>query len=298
MILIIRFCIIIVIVLKNHHNKWRYHNHYYSKYYSCYCCYFYDYCDYRNNWYCFYHYCCYQYIVIICPTMIAIIVITIITTILIGSDGVRSGCAQKALQVLCTFYRAGAWEYAPCNMSAASSPSSTQVSPNLSENVSTVLGAKLLYTMWQLVQHDWARKSESEQQQSVRALKGLVALMDRSDLSKFLPQVYLLLLLLYFYLSLLYSSYRNLVSLRLQKQYAQFHVPFTSLTAWPFATQIPGDDHSRFRSEQQQVEGPPLSRRADGRAVQSSPSRNIKCKPDCSRTGLVRYFWIIFRWTW
>ena len=123
---------------------------------------------------------------------IIVIIIAIITIMLTGSDSIRSGCAQKALQVLCTLYRAGAWECAPCNMSAASSPSLTQVSPDLSENVSIVLSAKLLYTMWQLVQHDWARKSESEQQQSVRALKGLVALLDRSDLTKFLPQVYLL----------------------------------------------------------------------------------------------------------
>ena len=106
-----------------------------------------------------------------------------------GSDNVRSRAAQKALKVLCTLYRAGAWEYLSVEASTTLSPSPSKVSSVLSENVSAVLSTKLLYTMWQLVQHNWAKKSESEQQQSVRSLMGLVILLERSDLGKFLPQV-------------------------------------------------------------------------------------------------------------
>ena len=39
------------------------------------------------------------------------------------------------------------------------------------------------------VQHDWGKKSQREQQQSVRALREMIALLRHSDLSKFLPQV-------------------------------------------------------------------------------------------------------------
>ena len=39
------------------------------------------------------------------------------------------------------------------------------------------------------MQHDWSKKSASEQQQSVRALRELLALLRPCDIGKFLPQV-------------------------------------------------------------------------------------------------------------
>lgn len=39
------------------------------------------------------------------------------------------------------------------------------------------------------VQHDWGKKSPRSQQQSINALLQLVALLNHSDLCKFLPQV-------------------------------------------------------------------------------------------------------------
>ena len=103
----------------------------------------------------------------------------------LGSSDERRDAAHKALRVVCTLHRAGSWTAtAPRGAKAASATA-------LEENVAHYIPTLFYYVMANLLQSDWERRTQSQQEQSVRTLSELVKpqLLRQGNLAKYMPKI-------------------------------------------------------------------------------------------------------------
>lgn len=128
----------------------------------------------------------------------------------LGGTSTQADTALKALRVLCTLEQSKSWTVSLNRKSTKGSPPSQesipQVSSNLQENVSIAFNQNFFRIMANVIDYDWAKWTEDQRSQSVRALTRVVTMILETDMKKFLPKVrqerrtnFDLILLTYFY---------------------------------------------------------------------------------------------------
>ena len=95
----------------------------------------------------------------------------------------RKEAAYKSLRVVAAVHRVGKWSIGSKAKTEAS------VMSELNAHLADLLSGSFLYIMSNLLQHEWVHQTASQQEQSARALRGLVGLMKQTDLANLLPKI-------------------------------------------------------------------------------------------------------------
>ena len=101
----------------------------------------------------------------------------------LGSSERAHRRALKALKVMATIFNSKKW-----HVSSSKNRSDMNVT-DLEEHVANLLSNSFLYIMSNLLQFNWNKQTQNQQEQSIRALRCVVCLLKQSDLTKFLPTI-------------------------------------------------------------------------------------------------------------